>query len=331
MAIHTEQYIQKKADVILSYFSLFCDNRFALIHFQKHAGNALLRCPHCPALVASRQDLQVHLAGSCPSASHGRGADHDGEKMDSGSGEETILGESIVCPQCEFTTADMTRMEDHMASHAIVSGVGMGVTGEGPLRCALCDFTAVSSRSLKSHMKRHANDQRYVQQPLEQYKCALCGYVCHHLPSLKSHLWRHASDQNYSYQFTNDVINAAIDYDTRSDPPPLDKTVAMVRKEPDEPELLDRVLSAERRIVEGQMSRAGGSKPVCWVTFRCCQCGFETINKAKLNLHMRTHADIINRTLKVNPGSASEGEGVAIATDLMDSDGMKIKIVYGPV
>ena len=48
---------------------------------------------------------------------------------------------------------------------------------------------------------------------------------------------------------------------------------------------------------------------------------------------MRTHADIINRTLKVNPGSGPEfGEGVPLATtDILDSDGMKIKIVYGPV
>ena len=300
--------------------------------FQKHAGNALLCCPRCPALVASRQDLTLHQADNCPATLPSPRTCRDGEKTDEGSSEDTAFQEKILCPKSGFTATDQASMEDHMAGHAAVSEVGMGVAGEGPHSCALCNFTAVSSRSLKSHMKRHTNDQRYVQQPLEQYKCSLCGYICHHLPSLKSHLWRHASDQNYSYQFTNDVINAAIDYDTRSDPSPqAAKTTAVVAKEADEPELLDKVLSAERKIVEGQMSRAGDSQPICWVTFRCCQCGFETINKAKLNLHMRTHADIINRTLKVSPGSVADGENVPVAASAADSDNVNVQVVYGPV
>ena len=128
----------------------------------------------------------------------------------------------------------------------------------GSLECDLCDFLATSVRSLKSHMKRHRNDQRFVEQPLEQYKCNLCGYVCHHLPSLKSHMWRHASDRNYSYEQTNDVINRA-----------LENSV---------------------------------SKSTSVITFRCCQCGFESLDKGELNKHMSHHNDIIQKTLEVNKG-----------------------------
>lgn len=306
-------------------------------HLQKHVGQTLIRCPYCPALVNSRQDLRNHLMDSC----HGRESDLLEERIELAS----EAGDKFSCSQCDFTALSLGRMEEHVASHCTATVVmGLGSDREGSLHCGLCDFTAVSSRSLKSHMKRHANDQRYVQQPLEQYKCSLCGYVCHHLPSLKSHMWRHASDQNYSYQFTNDIINAAIDYDTRPAEAANQKKVEAPNmpapREVDDSNLLDRT---ERRIVEGQLKRAGGcgGKPICWVTFRCCQCGFETINKAKLNLHMRTHTDIIQRTVKVKPGSGGLSgtrssviaKGISQLADglLTDVDAVKVRIVYGPV
>ncbi len=168
------------------------------------------------------------------------------------------------CSDCEFNTKNFDKMKTHAQTHV----------EETPMKCELCDFTALSSRSLKSHMKRHANDQRFVQQPLEQYKCNLCGYVCHHLPSLKSHMWRHATDTSYSYNFTNDVINAAIDYDTQLGPPVP-------------PHASNTEISISVR-------------PACLVAFRCCQCGFESIDKAVLNSHMKAHMDIIKKTLEVN-------------------------------
>ncbi|KAL8608457.1 hypothetical protein ACOMHN_002690 [Nucella lapillus] len=307
--------------------------------FQKHTGSAVLCCPGCPAVVSSRQELRAHQAAHCPSSPSSSpipGA-ADRERTDRDASNEE--GEAILCPKCEFIAMDRAGMDDHAASHAeaamgegLLRGMGEGLLrgmGEGLLRCALCDFTAVSSRSLKSHMKRHANDQRCVQQPLEQYKCLLCGYVCHHLPSLKSHMWRHASDQNYSYQFTNDVINAAIDYDTRPPDPPPGRG-----QEGDDPQLVEKVLSAERRILEGRRNRPGGSEPVCWVTFRCCQCGFQTINKPKLNLHMRTHADLIQQALRVGSPSSTappQKEALASASTASSPDSGNVKVVYGPV
>lgn len=300
-------------------------------HMQKHAGVALLQCPQCPMLLTSPQDLQSHLAGGCSKQGQ-TGLLLDGQKnaQELSGMSEASLQELLMCCHCDYTADDVTGLREHMARHGQGPAVSLGSVsgGEGLLRCALCEFTAVSSRSLKSHMKRHANDQRYVQQPLEQYKCALCGYVCHHLPSLKSHMWRHASDQNYSYQFTNDVINAAIDYDTRVDLVPASSSAAAAKGSgEEEPELLERFLSAERRIMEGQLSKMVAD-PLCWVTFRCCQCGFETINKAKLNLHMRTHADIINRTLKVKVDSSTSG---TVIPDDLDNEKVKLKVVYEPV
>lgn len=295
-------------------------------HMQKHSSRALIRCPRCPAILTSRQDLGLHIRSGCPMkgstricGSPGRD-DNANNSLGMALAEENTGSEQLACLRCGFRTHDVKELKEHVSSHLVTGSMGSGVGWvevdplkeplQEPLQCALCDFTAVSTRSLKSHMKRHANDQRYVQQPLEQYKCSLCGYICHHLPSLKSHMWRHASDANYSYQFTNDVINAAIDYDTRADVSsiPGSPVAAADTSDTNGPELLEKVFSAERRIIEGQLSKTtGGARPVCWVTFCCCQCGFETINKAKLNLHMRTHADIINRTLRIGSTQGIDG------------------------
>ncbi|RUS76012.1 hypothetical protein EGW08_016217, partial [Elysia chlorotica] len=285
-------------------------------HMQVHAGcSSRLRCPGCDLLLGGKDELTAHLL-----ACKGKKAGTHHPKSTDGSGNEKILDESdsdmktaglegndkqevkstglgpesaeqpplhsCVVQGCVFSSPSLKELQDHLSVHCNPS----------LLVCNLCDFKAWHSRSLKSHMKRHANDQRYVQQPLEQYKCNLCGYVCHHLPSLKSHMWRHASDQSYSYEFTNDVINAAIDHDNRVD----------VGGEADDPELLDQVINSERKILEGELTkckRGDGQRPICWVTFRCCSCGFETINKAKLNIHMRTHSDLIQQaqTLDIIP------------------------------
>lgn len=182
-----------------------------------------------------------------------------------------VPSRSLKCSACDFTTVDFEEMKEHAQSHQAVM-----------LKCDMCDFKALSIRSLKSHMKRHANDQRFVQQPLEQYKCNLCGYVCHHLPSLKSHMWRHASHTNYSYQKTNDIINAAIDYDAIP-PTPIGRAQVAVKP-----------LQQEET-------------PECLVTFRCCQCGFESINKAELHTHMKLHMDVIQKTMEIIPVNSPEG------------------------
>ena len=283
-------------------------------HMQVHSGcSSRLRCPGCDLLLGGKDELTTHLLG-CKGkeagCNHSKFADDYGSKVsekvldevDSSTKAASLEGNlqqntkstglaivaaesteqppqhSCVVQGCVFSSSSLKELQDHLSVHCNPS----------LLMCNLCDFKAWHSRSLKSHMKRHANDQRYVQQPLEQYKCNLCGYVCHHLPSLKSHMWRHASDQSYSYEFTNDVINAAIDHDNRVD----------VGGQADDPELLDQVINSERKILEGELTkckRGDGQRPICWVTFRCCSCGFETINKAKLNIHMRTHSDLIQQ------------------------------------
>lgn len=261
-------------------------------HMQVHSGcSSRLRCPGCDLILSSKEELTAHLLMCKGSTKTSKPisdkasifAEHECEKIEEvPSLDASTIHHACVVHGCSFSSSNLKELQDHLSVHCNPS----------LLVCNLCDFKALHSRSLKSHMKRHANDQRYVQQPLEQYKCNLCGYVCHHLPSLKSHMWRHASDQSYSYEFTNDVINAAIDHDTRVD----------ADVEADDPELLDRVINSERKILEGELtkcSKGDGRRPICWVTFRCCSCGFETINKAKLNIHMRSHSDIIQKALDI--------------------------------
>ncbi|KAL4234652.1 hypothetical protein ACF0H5_006293 [Mactra antiquata] len=193
------------------------------------------------------------------------------------------------CPYCDHLGPSIENIQKHIAD----------IHGESkPLKCDMCGFFAVSIRSLKSHMKRHVNDQRFVAQPLEQYKCNLCGYVCHHLPSLKSHMWRHAPDQHYSYEFTNDVINAAIDFDGQTD---VTETKQIHVDE-------FKFLIYEKMKAKGLEHTHGtleeSAVACCWVTFRCCQCGFETINKAELNMHMSAHSDVIKMTLEITDENA---------------------------
>ena len=201
------------------------------------------RCSTCSELFQTPDQLRKHQASCKPSQicslCNGRIAKkgpHKCKKM-------------YQCEQCQLVCTNLTALRQHERQQHQTPD---------DLQCELCDFQATSVRSLKSHMKRHRNDQRFVEQPLEQYKCNLCGYVCHHLPSLKSHMWRHASDRNYSYQQTNHVINKALEN-------------CQVNK---------------------------GTTSV--ITFRCCQCGFETLDKAELNEHMSSHEDIIQKTLEVN-------------------------------
>lgn len=167
------------------------------------------------------------------------------------------------CEYCPAIAHTQAVLKAHMRTHDVSQS----------LQCDLCGFLAFSVRSLKSHMKRHVNDQRFVQQPLEQYKCNLCGYVCHHLPSLKSHMWRHASDKNYNYEEINEIINRALDCDG---PESEDGNS-------ENPQSVDS---------EGHLNYL--------IMFRCCQCGFESVHKSSLNAHMKTHMDIIQKTLEVN-------------------------------
>ncbi|XP_059168860.1 uncharacterized protein LOC131950662 [Physella acuta] len=291
-------------------------------HMQVHSGcSSRLRCPGCDLILNNKEELTTHLL-KCKGtskkvkplvSSHEKSAVHKQiakleEQITSNSGS---TNHACVVSGCSFSSTSLMRLQDHLSVHCNPS----------LLVCNLCDFKALHIRSLKSHMKRHSNDQRYVQQPLEQYKCNLCGYVCHHLPSLKSHMWRHASDQSYSYEFTNDVINAAIDHDTRVE----------ADGEPDDPELLDRVINSERRILEGELTKCNkgdGQRPICWVTFRCCSCGFETINKAKLNIHMRSHSDIIQQALdlqrKSQPSYKTSGKRLHTIENIATGLNMKV-------
>ncbi|XP_050398730.1 zinc finger protein 507 [Patella vulgata] len=291
MRAHNEKdpYICDFCDFVTSNISAYRQ------HVLRHSDTACYSCNNCHKKYSSKNSLIRHECIKISNAIDSLG------ELDGSSDDETAnASKELKCPHCDFCTLDDSEFTSHCVIHTDEEVI--------QLKCELCDFTAVSNRSLKSHMKRHINDQRYVQQPLEQYKCNLCGYVCHHLPSLKSHMWRHASDRNYSYEFTNDVINAAIDYDIRVD-----------GRDINDPEILERVLNSERKIVEGRLNNTqqpGGEMPVCWVTFRCCQCGFETINKPELNVHMRSHSDIIQQTLDVNklPGEQENSESQIISS-----------------
>ncbi len=192
-----------------------------------------LRCPECSFISMNRELFNKHMH---------------------------CHGKIYKCELCEYTTKNYCKMQNHLKGHIEPQD----------LHCAMCDFVATSIRSLKSHMKRHTNDQRFVQQPLEQYKCNLCGYICHHLPALKSHMWRHSTETDYDYEVTNGIINAAIELDTQS----------------------------------SQMTQAPGSAEAdgSLVAFRCCHCFFETNSKSLLNDHMKVHHDIIQKTLEVNNG-----------------------------
>lgn len=271
------------------------------LHMKSHASKPLVKCNSCNAEFETNQSLKDHKKSNCPqstdkserTASHGYACVECGfisvGRREMKHHQKIHMGKAMLslpkkCPYCEHTETTIELIRKHISE----------VHGESkPLKCEMCGFFAVSIRSLKSHMKRHVNDQRFVAQPLEQYKCNLCGYVCHHLPSLKSHMWRHAADMHYSYEFTNDIINAAIDFDSLTD----------VTETTNEHVESFRRLIIEKMKVKGlehtRDTLEESAKTCCWVTFRCCQCGFETINKAELNKHMSAHTDVIKKTLEV--------------------------------
>lgn len=267
------------------------------LHTKSHLTKPPYKCEACQEDFISSHNLRIHKRDGCNSNIDKNNTSFKCEECDFvffGRREmknhlRLHMGKSKAlvpnrCPYCDHSDSSIENIQKHVSD----------VHGESkPLKCDMCGFFAVSIRSLKSHMKRHVNDQRFVAQPLEQYKCNLCGYVCHHLPSLKSHMWRHAADQHYSYEFTNDVINAAIDFDGQTDVP--ETTQTHVEK--------FKALIFEKMKAKGLENTHGtleeSAVACCWVTFRCCQCGFETINKAELNMHMSDHSDVIKMTLEI--------------------------------
>lgn len=270
MKVHTKSHLTKpqykcelcQEDFISSYSMRLHRRDGCNTNVEK--SNTSFKCEECDSVFFGRREMKNHLRMHM--------------------GRSTIASVPSHCPYCDHAGSSIESIQKHVSD----------VHGESkPLKCNMCGFFAVSIRSLKSHMKRHVNDQRFVAQPLEQYKCNLCGYVCHHLPSLKSHMWRHAPDQHYSYEFTNDVINAAIDFDGQTDVPETTEVHVEQFKN----------LIFEKMKVKGLENTHGtleeSAVACCWVTFRCCQCGFETINKADLNMHMGEHSDIIKMTLEI--------------------------------
>ena len=212
-------------------------------------------CKMCECSFQSYPEISQHVL-TCQ-LNKGRDADVDEPQRKQARGG----GRLHRCDTCSYVASTQAMLRAHARTHA---------SEVGNLTCGSCGFAARSVRSLKSHMKRHVNDQRFVQQPLEQYKCNLCGYVCHHLPSLKSHMWRHANDKNYNYEQINAIINRALNYTETGDE------------------------------TDGDGTRAPASSDNYLILFRCCQCGYESVNKGLLNVHMKTHSDIIRKTLEVN-------------------------------
>ncbi|CAH1778724.1 unnamed protein product [Owenia fusiformis] len=237
--------------------------------------NTAYQCNQCRFVAGDENEAREH-AEECHLG-------NKSQKEEEGSSDNV----KYKCEHCEYTSTTYPAVKLHMKVHDEAS----------ILKCGQCDFSAMSLRSLKSHMKRHINDQRYVQQPLEQYKCNLCGYVCHHLPSLKSHMWRHASDENYSYEITNEIINAAIDFDNMTSVAELKKSELKPDKMPEQP------------------FDYKGKEKYCFVTFRCCQCGFETIDKPLLSDHMKSHSDVIRHTLEIKH---QEALPLSVQTDTTD-------------
>jgi len=297
MRMHNDQDI-----LLCDYCDFETRNATAFrLHTKNHFTKPPYLCSTCNMEFASSQSFRSHKRDGCVDKNASPSFKCDEceftciGKRELKNHQRIHMGKAVVqfpkkCPYCDYSETTIELIRKHISE----------VHGESkPLKCEMCGFVAVSIRSLKSHMKRHVNDQRFVAQPLEQYKCNLCGYVCHHLPSLKSHMWRHAADLHYSYEFTNDVINAAIDFDCL-------KGVSETNKEHVEQ---FRNLIIEKMEAKGLEATAenldDSAKACCWVTFRCCQCGFETINKAELNLHMGAHTDVIKMTLEVSEDSAS--------------------------
>ncbi len=325
-------------------------------HMLQHCKVRTYQCKLCPSVFNYKSQLRAHMRAhtfacdmcnfetSSPKVlsnhakSHAKEfcCDHCRDVFDS---EEALanhglicnsisIGELWKCKHCEFETDEAEKQQEHLLSHAKIykcetcdyttqSYVNIrnhcrDHEQEKTLKCELCDFIATSTRSLKSHMKRHANDQRFVQQPLEQYKCNLCGYVCHHLPSLKSHMWRHSSDTNYSYMITNDIINAAIDNPNLTDFTGIGSSKSQLEnpKEIREPKVQTPPQKAAQQKSVGSL-----------VTFRCCQCGFESSQKSQLNEHMKSHIDIIKKTFEVNKSQLIPGQARRSFTATQSGEG----------
>ena len=315
-------------------------------HMRAHTGTKLHVCRLCGFAAADAAALGSHMDNHVTSGeiSHllkgeeDQMEDQEADQLRDGDDADGIANteqseksekrhsKQHKCEACSFTSTSQTDLTQHQHQQH----------DEKELECELCEFVATSVRSLKSHMKRHINDQRFVLQPLEQYKCNLCGYVCHHLPSLKSHMWRHASDANYSYESTNNIINAAIDYDMQRcvKRPPKEYKCNMCgyvcyhlpslkshmwRHSSDQNYhykfMTDDFLNSFALTELGRDGKHAGESMHPLVTFRCCQCGFESTDKAKLSDHMVVHTGDGQEIPKQENANISDSDFEMVAPD----------------
>ncbi|XP_077865656.1 uncharacterized protein LOC144352606 [Saccoglossus kowalevskii] len=258
-----------------------CTSSSFRTHLRTHTENKVYTCSACNTTFNQRYLLRQHKQlcemnklYSCQECDF---------TADSKEGLAKHLEEHVKpykCEICDYSSATMNGVKNHMKFHAT----------EKPYRCQYCNFAGPYPQSLRSHMKKHYGEMQNSQQ-LEQYKCNLCGYICSHLPSLKSHMWRHASEPNYNYDVTNSVINAALDYDTKQmTGPQQEKNVTKPAALPEKKNLEESSIEVDSESLLHVKQNKNKGFEYCLVAFRCCQCGFESIDKAILTEHMKTHS-----------------------------------------
>lgn len=115
-------------------------------------------------------------------------------------------------------------------------------------------------------------------------------YFAYYLYSLKSHLKRHINDKRYIQQPLEQYKCNMCGY-TCHHMPSLKSHMWRHANDSNFSYTFTNLLNESTTPVDSD------GRPL--ITLRCCQCGFETLDKSELNNHMKSHWDIIKKTFDV--------------------------------
>ncbi|XP_070574981.1 LOW QUALITY PROTEIN: zinc finger protein 507-like [Ptychodera flava] len=257
-----------------------CNSATFKAHLKTHTTNRIYTCYACSMSFKQRYLLRQHKLECEMNQTYScQECDFTADTRENLEKHRQVHVKPYKCEICDYTSATISGVKNHMKFHA----------SDKPYKCQYCDFAGPYPQSLRSHMKKHYGEVHNVQQ-MEQYKCNLCGYICSHLPSLKSHMWRHASEPNYNYDATNDVINAALDFESKQHTSVSKAKDDRKRTAEKAEQFSEQDSQSESQVLKKQNRNKGFEYSL--VTFRCSQCGYEGIDKAALTEHMKTHIQI---------------------------------------
>lgn len=195
---------------------------------------------------------------------------------------------TFKCKACSASFYYKNQLRIHMSAHD---------TGEiaefGSSKCSICNRIFDTVQELEDHVKADHNTKDGTLQ------CSQCDFVAISSRALKSHQKRHKWDARYVAHPLEQYKCALCGYVCHHLP---SLKSHMWRHSAH----TNYSYAATNDAINAALDGRSHPHTATLVTFRCCQCGYETDERQELTEHMITHQDIIEKTLMINKAALGQ-------------------------